>query len=256
MHRQKFTPFLLAGLVSLAAPLTGCEARGTRPPPGEELLQPRVYSVTPAHTEEAWQAIMGALQGGPPGARAERLPDERLLVVAPVELHEKIGAALQKFREGLPVRAAELDYWLVLGEPAGAPAGLDLAPEIAPVLRNIVSSQGPMKFTLLETSRLSSVLDESASAQGDLAHVHQVVSVVAGVPVADITIELRGEHGNKVQQRSLHARVDLRPDQPLLLGQAGYADEGAGGRKTVFYLLRAALTREGEAPAQGLSAKQ
>lgn len=228
-----------APLILVAALAAGCAGRGTTPPPDGEMM--RIYYVPDEHFDAAWKALNGAVQEGPPGSRIERLPDGRLFLVAPVAIHERAEALVRELATTPPIRAAELDYWIVLGEPAAAPSEVAGMAEIAPALQSIVAEQGPMKFTLLETSRLSSMLDESASAQGNLVQVRQVVSIVAGLLVAEVSIDLRIEQAGNVQHRNLMSRVNFRPGRPLVLGQSGYTGDP---RSTVFYVLRGEVMRE------------
>lgn len=247
MPRATATPTRSVPLVLLAAlAVSGCAWQSRTDPVGPELLL-RTYNVRVDQSDAAVKALVGALQGAPKGSRVEQLPDGRVLLVAPAELHDGVEALVRGLDDAKPIRSAELDYWVVLGEPASAAAGIAGLPEIAAALQEIVAAQGPMKFTLLETSRLSSMLDQSASAQGNLVQVRQVVMVVAGVPVADVTIELRIELAGQVHHRSVESRVNLRPGQLQVLGQSGYAGDtkaaDQGPHSTVFYILRGEVMR-------------
>ena len=232
---------LLAGLVA-----GGCAARGATPPPDGDLLM-RTYTVQTGKSDLALKTLSDVVRGGPTGARVEQLPDGRLLLIAPEGVHEGVPVLLDGLGDPPPIRSAELDYWIVLGEPASAASFLNLSPEIAPALQDIVASQGPMKFTLLETSRLSSMLDEAASAQGSRAQVRQVVSIVAGELVADVNIDVRLERGDDVQHRSLQSRVTFEPGRSLLLGQSGFVADpkatSSGPQSTVFYIVRGEVSR-------------
>jgi hypothetical protein len=247
MHRVTATSSRFVQLVLLAA-LTagGCAYQSRTEPVPPELLM-RTYNVRRDQSDAAVTALTAALQGAPKGSRVEQLSDGRVLLVAPAEVHAGVDALVRGLDANKPIRAAELDYWVVLGEPAAAPAGLGNLQEIAAALQGIVASQGPMKFTLLETSRLSSMLDQAASAQGNLVQVRQVVSVVAGVPIADVALELRLDLGGQVYHRNLESRVNLKPGELQLVGQSGYARDTRiaeqGPHSTVFYILRGAVTR-------------
>ncbi len=120
MHRVTATSSRFVQLVLLAA-LTagGCAYQSRTEPVPPELLM-RTYNVRRDQSDAAVTALTAALQGAPKGSRVEQLSDGRVLLVAPAEVHAGVDALVRGLDANKPIRAAELDYWVVLGEPAAA----------------------------------------------------------------------------------------------------------------------------------------
>ena len=239
-----------------AAPATTVAAAATaatapEPDSDEPLL--RTYIVPPEQSRSIERALSSALSTGkdtPPIGTVERLPDGRLLVVAASGIQDGIAALIRDLdpSKAPPVRTAEFDYWIVLGEPAETASGVDAVPDIAPALQAIVQSQGPMKFSVFETMHLSSLLDESAEADGNRIQARQVVTEVGGHLIADLELMVATGSRDKIMRfcagetcKQLKSRVHLEHDQILVVGQTGVA--GGEGKsdaapKTIFYLMR------------------
>lgn len=226
--------------------------------PGEPQL--RTYTVPPEQSRALTRAIRGALAMGketPPLGTVDDLPDGRILVVAPPGIQEGIAALLRDVdvNRAPPVRTAEFDYWVVVAEPAAAPEGVDAVPALAPALQAIVDSQGPMRFSLLESMRLSSLLDERAEANGNRMRVsRQQVTEAGGRLVAEfeLTASLAAKGRTELFNCSVacnqfRTRVHLDPGQLLVVGQAGIEAEGKPGSapKTMFYIVRGGLRSGG-----------
>jgi hypothetical protein len=265
--------------LALLAGLSACPSRGAPPPPpiaaapGAPVKPPgppapaddepvlRTYAVAPEQSRSLERALSSALSTGketPPLGTVERLPDGRLVVVARRGIHDGVAALIHDLdaSKAPPVRSAEFDYWVVVAEPAEAAAGVDAVPDIAPALQTIVDSQGPMKFSVLETMRLSSLLDEAGEADGNRMNAHQVVSEVGGRLVADLEIAVAAGPDTKINRllcvgdgcKRLKSRVHLEPDQMLVVGQTGGAAPGGkpeAAPKTMFYLVRGRLRTGG-----------
>lgn len=225
------------------------------PPPGADADEPllRTYAVPPEQSRSLERALASALSTGkdlPPLGTVRRLPDGRLVVVAPPGIQDGVAAMLRDLdpNKAPPVRTAEFDYWIVLGEPADAAQGVDAIPDIAPALQAIAESQGPMKFGLLEQMHLSSLIDDDGEADGNRMQARQVVTEVGGRLVADIDLAVSvtgtGQHNLHVCMEGcnrLKSRIHLDPGQLLIVGQAGVelpAGKPEHGRKTMFYIVR------------------
>ena len=235
------------------------EPEPIRAPDGDEPLL-RTYSVPSGQTRAIVRALSSALSSGketPPLGTVQRLPDGRLVVVAPQGIHDGITALLGDLEPGKapPVSTAEFDYWVVFGEPAEAASGLDVVPAITPALQAITESHGPLKFSLHESMRLSSLIEESAEADGPRISARQVVSETGGHLIADLEMSVAVGSADRIQHschgstcKRLKSRVHLEPDQLLVVGQTGVtAGEGKGEpvSKTMFYIVRGRLRTGG-----------
>ena len=220
----------------------------------------RTYAVPPEQSRSIEQALASALSTGqdlPPLGTVERLPDGRLVVVAPPGIQDGVAALIAGLdpAKAPPVRTAELDYWIVVGEPDQTAEGVDTIPVIAPALQAIVASQGPMRFRLHESMHLSSLVDDRAEADGARMRARQTVSEVGGRLVADLEIAVAQQAKDRGHLRvcaedcnQLKSRVHLDPGQLLVVGQAGLHSSDAKaqpGPKTLFYIVRGQLRTGG-----------
>lgn len=236
----------LAGLLGL----TACQGGGPLPAASADdapLL--RTYAVPADHARSLEHALASALATGentPPLGTVERLPDGKLVVVAPPAIHEGIAALVAGLDVGAPAPAmtVALDYWVIVGEAAAEAGGLT-DPALAPALQAITRDQGPMRFTLLEQAHLASLVDESAKARGDRLEVRQVVSAVAGRLVADIdlTVDASAEYdpGRRCERgacKDFRTRVHVAPGQLLVVGQTGLAGPAGAAGRSLFYVVR------------------
>ncbi|WP_434427889.1 hypothetical protein [Nannocystis pusilla] len=254
-------PLLLACQAPPAAPIPAAPPALTvaaEPATSDEPLL-RTYAVPPEQSRSIEQALASALSSGkdlPPLGTVERLPDGRLVVVAPPGIQDGVAALIAGLdpSKAPPVRTAELDYWIVVGEPAQAAEGVDTVPDIAPALQAIVASQGAMRFRVHESMHLSSLVDDRAEADGARMWARQTVSEVSGRLVADLELSVAQskDRGNpKVcadDCNHLKSRVHLDPGQLLVVGQAGLESSDAKaqpGPKTLFYIVRGQLRTGG-----------
>jgi hypothetical protein len=255
-------PLLLACQTPPSAPVPAAPPAPTvaaEPATSDEPLL-RTYAVPPEQSRSIEQALASALSSGkdlPPLGTVERLPDGRLVVVAPPGIQDGVAALIAGLDPSKtpPVRTAELDYWIVVGEPAQAAEGVDAIPDIAPALQAIVASQGPMRFRLHESMHLSSLVDDRAEADGARIHARQTVSEVGGRLVADLDITVAQQAKDRgpialctVGCNQLKSRVHLDLGQLLVVGQAGLESSDAKaqpGPKTLVYIVRGQLRTGG-----------
>ncbi|PCC75416.1 hypothetical protein SAMN02745121_03857 [Nannocystis exedens] len=257
-------PLVLACEAPRSAPGTpplAPPAPSTAPAPAdsdEPLL--RTYTVPPEQARSIEQALASALSTGkdlPPLGTVERLPDGRLVVVAPPGIQDGVAALIAGLdpAKAPPVRTAEFDYWIVVGEPAQAAEGVDAVPDIAPALQAIVASQGPMRFRLHESMHLSSLIDERAEADGALMQARQTVSEVGGRLVADLNLVVAQQAKDRAHLltcaehcNQLRSRIHVDPGQLLVVGQASLEASDAKAQhvpKTMFYIVRGQLRTGG-----------
>lgn len=262
MPTPRSLALLLFALLACSPPPAPAPAQAPGPvtaPAPEASDEPllRTYTVPPEQSRAIERALTSALQTGndlPPLGTVKRLPDGRLVVVAPPGIHSGVEAMLRDLdpSKAPPVRTAEFDYWIVMAEPAGAAEGIDAVPDIAPALQAIVQSQGPMKFKVFESMRLSSLIDDSGEASGDRMHTRQVVSELGGKLVADLELMVETDPAGQSPRhfcpaascKQLKSRVHLEPGQLLVVGQTGVRSrEGKAEAvpKTMFYVVRGQL---------------
>lgn len=225
------------------------------PAADEDAALLRTYVVPPEHARSLERALASALSTGkdlPPRGTVERLPDGKLVVVAPAGIHEGIAALVAGLdvRAPAPAHTAELDYWVVVGEAAAEAGGLD--GELAPALQAIVRDQGPMRFTSLEQVRVASLIDETAKVHGNRLEVRQVVSDVGGRLVADIDLTIDpsadfdpGDRCHRGACKDFRTRVHVNPGQLLVIGQTGLAAPAGAPTRSLFYVVRGRTLAEG-----------
>ena len=193
-----------------------------------ERVELRVYDVPKGYENEAQRMLGNALlSGDKPIGRVDVGPGGKLVVVAPRPIHDGVQRFMEDLRSldtPLPSpQSVSLTYWLVVGRPrrGGGPGEVALrggdSGEVAPALQQIVASQGPTEFSLLERARLSSTDNrEWARTRGSHATIAQRTTTAEGKVMAELNIEVSG--GNSVT-----TQVILEPGQFLVLGQTGYA---------------------------------
>jgi hypothetical protein len=225
-------------LAAVAGALTGCDGNGAAASDHPEPLVLRTYKV-PQGLESDVRSMLYTVLGGSesPAGRVTTGPGGTLVVVAPEALHQGIEGLIGEIggldspAKPVPVK---LTYWLVIGRPGGDGSGL-AGTEIAPVLAEIVNSQGPMRFELLERLELTSTGEERAGMTGATARIQQRASVIQDRVVADVEIATSGVG-------VIETRVQLQPRQFLVLGQAGYRDSTSRDPLqvdgTLFYVIR------------------
>ena len=246
-----------------AAPLAPATPAAPAPTAAPEVSDEpllRTYAVPPGQARSIENALSSALSTGkdlPPLGTVERLPDGRLVVVAPPQIQAGIADLIAGLdpANAPPVRTAELDYWILIGEPAAAAEGVDTVPDIAPALQAIVGSQGPMRFRLHEAMHLSSLIDDRAEADGARMHARQLVSEVGGRLVADLDIAVAQTAKNRGQLMvcangclQFKSRVHVEPGQLLVVGQASFDATDAkapSAPQTLFYIIRGQIRSGG-----------
>ncbi|MBL9105752.1 MAG: hypothetical protein JNL82_32825 [Myxococcales bacterium] len=245
---------VLAGLLGAAACQAGPLPQA--PPIDEDAALLRTYAVPPQQARSLERALASALSTGkdtPPRGTVERLPDGKLVVVAPPGIHEGVAALVAGLDAGAPAPAhtAEIDYWVVVGEAAGESGGVE-GSELTPALQAIVRDQGPMRFTTLEKVRVASLIDESASVHGNRLEVGQVVTDVGGRLVADVDLTIDPSADFDPDQRchrgackSFRTRVHVNPGQLLVIGQTGLAAPAGAAGRSLFYVVRGRTMTEG-----------
>jgi hypothetical protein len=154
-----------------------------------------------------------------------------MLVVAPPRIQTGIRQMLDAGFDALPPESpVKVTYWLLVGRPVetgDGPASFSVAgtrrlDRLEPVMSQLVSSQGSSEFALLEEIQVLSMVQDQGSATGELARVEQTVTQAGEQVVAQVSIG----HG----QSSFRSQVSLRPGQYLVVGQAGFSQEGVFGR--------------------------
>jgi hypothetical protein len=219
-------PLILVPLaiVAVLLPLVACSGAEARDEAAPE-VELRVYQVPEAYKNEIWRQLRDALETSSesPVGRVARGPRDTLLVTAPANIQENVEQLLHDLAElgdPPPPEPVVLSYWMVLGRPGnetGPPltnAGRTNLDAIEPALREIVSTDGPTEFLLIDQIRLASMGGDRSAASGSEAQVEQRTAVRNGRIVAELQLTL---HGNRME-----TQVVLEPRQLLVLGHAGY----------------------------------
>ncbi|UCF68208.1 MAG: hypothetical protein JSV80_02585 [Acidobacteriota bacterium] len=169
-------------------------------------------------------------------------PDGRLVVTAPPGVHRGVEQLMRDLKKTGP-RASEpvasmvaVRYWAVIARPAavGTRQTINFAPDspyasepLRVVLEELVATQGPLEFSIVEQVRLTS-LDQGdrSETRGQRLQIKQrVLQTDAGAPVADISI---ASFGSKGITHSLETRVRLETGKYIVLGQTAYNPRGGG----------------------------
>lgn len=190
----------------------------------------------------------------PPTGRATMTPDGRLMVVAPHNLQVGVQALVDEVAKHPPTvdSTIELHYWMVMGHPSAAPGPLTPGlKEVQPALDEIVKTQGPQTFTLIQHVQLSSLQDEWGKAEaspGDSPGTKLVISQHALQSSDAVFAQVEIHYG---KNDAIETRVNLVTGQTVVLGTTGQrlsdaADAGDGA--TLYYLLRVAPRADGPHP--------
>lgn len=204
-------------LAALAAALL-CFSSFSCSVPGKEASEPepelRIYSVPGGTANELRSVLASTLsrgEGNPPAGRVSVTPDGQLLVLAAPTIHKGVKELVDTAKEdpATEVVTLELTYWLVAGEPASASSegGSRVAPQVDPLLAEVEQALGPMRFRLLEQTRLTSRAGSFANSQGRYLHVTQQAVVVGDQVVADLNLA------------RVSTEVSFRDGQTLILAQ-------------------------------------
>lgn len=205
--------------------------------PDEPVL--RTYAVPAGRAEDVAQVLRRALSQGPDTparGTVNQLDDGRLVVLAPASVHEGIGGLCRELEARGPVPpppVVEISYWLVLARPGGDGVAPTIPETLSPALEEIVRQDGAAEFSLLESTRVSSLAGARGEAKGRHVNVEQVASLADDAIVADI--ELEGDAGSE-----LDTRISLKPGELAVLGHAGrQLDSESEGR--LYYVVRAEI---------------
>jgi hypothetical protein len=181
----------------------------------------RTYRLPNGYAERVVGTLNRAFERGQEAvdvARATAGPGGTVVVVAPRTVLagvDQLVADVASVPADTP-RNVQLEYWLVRGEPGA----LDVPPElraVAPVLEAVAEADGPQRFSLVATRRLTSLDGDSAEISDDVLHkLRQVASVEPGAAaiVADVTIEVR-------RGAEIRSRLVVAPGKTVVLAQAG-----------------------------------
>jgi hypothetical protein len=167
--------------------------------------------------------------------RAMEGPGGQVFVAAPESVHLGVEELIEQLRESSPTAPPTilLTYWAVIGDPAPE---TEVAPglgEVEPALEAIAAADGPLSFTLLEKIRLHSLSGEKGKAEGQQLVTRQLATARDGRVIAYLEIGMQRLSGHT------ETRVNLEPDQVLVLGQTGLPNR-PGERKhsaTNLYII-------------------
>jgi hypothetical protein len=238
-NRQVFLGSAIVGITLLAA-TTGCAGRNAAEEKADEPLALRTYKVPGGLENDVRSMLRNVLGGDAPVGRVTGGPGGTLVVVAPESLHAGIEGLLGELEAvdtpSLRPVPIELTYWILAGTPepdlreghrAAPGSRLDA---IAPVLSELVQSQGAMEFRLIERIELASIGEEHGQITGRSATIRQRAWLVGGEVVADVQITTS-------DLGAVQTRVKLAPEQILVLGQSGYRDPQDASEGTLFYVV-------------------
>lgn len=236
--RQISTLLAFLALATLLALTLGCPDSGGDAVP--ESVELRTYSVPEGHDADNIQSyIRRSLQQGDMAyGTVQKYPDGSLVVTAPPSIQRGVEDLLAELAKRVPAPApdelsASIRYWVVLGRPTLAAAGVSFASDslrhetgMLPVLEAIAGSQGAQEFALLERLRLSSSANaKPAGIRGARVSIDQRLSQPGPAgSLVDIDIKILARGG--VIPQSLSTRVRLEPDRYVVLGQAAYNAKG------------------------------
>ena len=220
----------VAGLMLLAAAPLACN-RGSEE--SETLAELRTYSVPHGYENEIRSMLRTTLGTDETSiGRAAIGPGGKLVVVAPTAVHRGIQQfvkELDSIENAPPPTPVALSYWMIAGRPSSGTTpyqvmGKQPLDDVQQALEQIVLSQGPTDFTLIERLKLVSIGEDTARISGRIVGVSQQASVAAqGDVIARIRIGMR--------RYSLETEVKLEPGQFVVLGNTGY-DGGFDGQQT------------------------
>jgi hypothetical protein len=167
--------------------------------------------------------------------RVIETPDGQIIVVAPESVQvgvkrliEQLNAAQPPVRTPTNIR---IDYWLVHGTRAEAPATTFPAPALAETLAAVQQAEGPMAFELYAHKVLTSLDEEEAriSAAGLFIEQEASWNAAGGTITAEVAIDASGGTGMRTDIR-------LSPGQVVVLGEV--ADiSGDQPYDTLYYII-------------------
>jgi hypothetical protein len=174
--------------------------------------------------------------------RAAVTPDGHLLVLAPPNVQDGVQPLIDELAKHPPSleQTIELYYFVVLGKPAAAPQppppGVS---DIQPALDEIVKSQGPQTFTVMQRARLSTLNGTDGKVEADKLKIWQKAAATNDGVDAQVNIDFPGS--GKVE-----SRVHLVADRIVVLGSTAQHTDASEG--TLYYVVRAAPHAGGKQP--------
>jgi len=231
-------------IVQLPAPsATPATTRSPSPDAAEkasaETLHIRTYEVPKGAGKHIFTLLRDLHVG-----RVQLAPNNRVIVVASESVQSGIADMLKNFtaddfKSELP-RSIDVDYWLVLGQPAGKPQ--TQLPEIQAALDKVVEAQGPMRFTLIERASVQSSLGDEAETVGAIATFRQVIFSENDQIYAHVEVGTRHGQATKTSLR-------FNEGQFIVFGQVGMdpshvplppdLNTPKPGETRLFFILRA-----------------
>jgi hypothetical protein len=198
-------------------------------------------------------ALRQVLHKEPPIGSVSREGDQ-LVVVAPPGIHRGIPAflkSLETAQSEVDRGSVEVDYWLVVGTPSQDAPDVEAFGELGATLDEIVKSQGPMRFRVLEQLTLSSVVGDSGESRGSIGRVRQQVDLSGDRILIDADVQFHDGGHIGLNNTGLKTRYTLRPGQIGVMARSGYdenpkrggADKDVRGA-TLFYVVRARLLQD------------
>jgi hypothetical protein len=231
----------LAALLALAA--CGRDDTVVIPHDAAQLQQVRAYEV-PVHRAAELQTALNNLfapgaKDGRPSARAWRVGESRLLVLAPAATHPSIAEALDDvLKDGgeapppRPPAPVRLTFWIVDADPSATTDDPRLA-ALADVLDAARAGLGAAHFTLEDTVSIS-MLSDGAQARAETGRGTEATARLEpdrGGHVADIGLSAR--HGGRLQ-----TRVPMRHGEYTVLAQLSTDERPDRPARTRLLVLR------------------
>jgi hypothetical protein len=167
--------------------------------------------------------------------RASITPDGRLAVLAPSNVHTGVQTLVDEVAKHPPTfdQTIELHYFLVLGKPAPAPQPPPPGvAEIQPALDEIVRSQGPQTFTVVQRAHLATLNGEGGKVEADKLKITQKAAQTNDGVDAIVTMDFSGND-------KIDSRVHLTEDRIVVLGATGQRSDPGDGT-TLYYVVRVA----------------
>jgi hypothetical protein len=229
-------------LLLSAVALAGC-----RPPPRDQNIELRLYDVPKGTASALVTTIKDVMWMGDNNlvGRAVVTPDGRLAVLATPAVQSGVENLIDQAARhpAMPEQTTELHYALVVGKPAASaaayPIGLE---EMKAGLDEIVRSQGPQAFTLVQRAALKSLNDEEGRLDNADAHLEirqKPIQTADGV---------YAKLGIRWKEDKVETRVQLGPDRIVVLGATGQHAGDAADGSTLYYLVRVAPRADGKNP--------
>ncbi len=184
------------------------------------------YAVPPGYSGLMSSALTRAMfVGNDAVGRVIETPDGQIIVVAPQSVQQGVKRLIDQLNASKPALRTptniRIDYWLVHGHRAEAPATEYPAPILAETLEAVQQAEGPMRFELYAHKVLTSLDEERADLSSDGLFIRQEASwsSTGGTITAEVGIEAAGGVG-------INTDIRLSPGQVVVLGEvADIADD-------------------------------